>query len=41
MPTDFTPLASLVGGLLIGLASVLLMANLGASWVPLAFLQAF
>jgi uncharacterized membrane protein YedE/YeeE len=29
MPTDFTPLASLGGGLLIGLASVLLMANFG------------
>jgi uncharacterized membrane protein YedE/YeeE len=29
MPTDFTPLAALGGGLLIGLASVLLMANFG------------
>lgn len=29
MPTDFTPLASLGGGILIGLASVLLMANFG------------
>ena len=29
MTTDFTPLASLGGGLLIGLASVLLMANFG------------
>jgi uncharacterized membrane protein YedE/YeeE len=29
MPTDFTPLASLGGGVLIGLASVLLMANFG------------
>jgi len=27
MPTDFTPLAALGGGLLIGLVSVLLMAN--------------
>lgn len=29
MPTDFTPLASLGGGVLIGLASVLLMATYG------------
>lgn len=29
MPTDFTPLASLSGGILIGIASVLLMANFG------------
>ncbi len=29
MPTDFTPLASLGGGILIGLTSVLLMANFG------------
>lgn len=29
MPTDFTPLASLGGGILIGIASVLLMANFG------------
>lgn len=29
METDFTPLASLAGGLLIGAASVLLMASLG------------
>jgi uncharacterized membrane protein YedE/YeeE len=29
VPTDFTPLASLGGGILIGLASVLLMANFG------------
>ena len=29
MPTDFTPFASLGGGILIGIASVLLMANFG------------
>lgn len=29
MPTDFTPLASLGGGILIGLASVALMASFG------------
>ena len=29
IPTDFTPLASLSGGLLVGLAAVLLMALLG------------
>jgi uncharacterized membrane protein YedE/YeeE len=29
MPTDFTPFASLGGGVLIGIASVLLMANFG------------
>ena len=29
MPTDFTPVASLGGGILIGIASVLLMANFG------------
>lgn len=29
MPTEFTPFASLGGGILIGIASVLLMANFG------------
>jgi hypothetical protein len=41
MPTDFTPLASLGGGILIGLASVLLMANFGRVLVRRAFWQAF
>lgn len=29
MPTDFTPITSLVGGVMIGLSAVLLMATLG------------